>query len=267
MANRTERTTHTEVLLAQQHRAEHDTLTRRLGGVDQELQRLNGLITERNAELTQAASEAMREIVRTEIERLENQIAERGNERQDILQRLSDVRQDLDNLTGRVGTVENNVLGLGSRVDGLQAHSEAHATAITQLQHRLSSGWWQPIVAGIGAFFIAWLFLEALGNFPLWRDLVLSGAAGLIVAGIVAGLVGGGAFHGVTQVHAGAAAGVNTIPAQPPAPAPAAPTPAQVAVPPQPVVLTPDAVIPPPPPTGTQFQTVQAAAAASASTN
>lgn len=260
MANRTERTTHTEVLLAQQHCAEHDDITRRLGEAEGKLQRLDAAVQDREAQLDDATSEWLKGIVREELEEL-------NREREDVRGQVSGFRQELQQFSKRLGTVENNVLGLGSRVDGLQAHSEAHATAITQLQHRLSSGWWQPIVAGIGAFFIAWLFLAALAHFPLWRDLVLSGAAGLIVAGIVAGLVGGGAFHGVTQVHAGAAAGVNTIPAQPPAPAPAAPTPAQVAVPPQPVVLTPDAVIPPPPPTGTQFQTVQAAAAASASTN
>ena len=261
MANRTQRTAHAEVLLAQRHRAEHDTLTRRLGGVDQELLRLEGLITERNTELARAASEAMREIIRTEIERLENQISERGNERQDIIQRLSDIRQDLDDLTGRVGTVENNVLGLGSRVDGLQAHSEAHATAIIEIQDRLNGPWFYVPVAGVVFFLGGWLMLEALASLPLWRDLVISGAIGCVAAAIVAGIGFGGRS---TRVAASASSGATLAPQPPVNQPPAATTPPQPPADQPPVAgVTP----PPPPPSGSQFSTVQAAAAASASQN
>ena len=68
MANRTERTTHTEVLLAQQHCAEHDDITRRLGEAEGKLQRLDAAVQDREAQLDDATSEWLKGIVREELE-------------------------------------------------------------------------------------------------------------------------------------------------------------------------------------------------------
>lgn len=250
MTNRTQRTAHAEVLLAQRHRAEHDTLTRRLGGVDQELLRLEGLITERNTELVRAASEAMREIIRTEIECLENQISERGNERQDILQAIAELRQGHDDHEGRLCTVETRTGALRGDVDGLQAHSDAHATAISRLE---AANGWIPIIGALVTAFVTYFFIEMVewlrgDRFTTqnqWFWAVLIGA----IVGIVLTCLPGNGRSIITRSTASASGNVVVAP-QPPADQPA-----------QAAGVTPP---PSPPPTG-QFPTVQAAAAASAS--
>lgn len=256
MATRTQRTQSASILQAQRHRAEHDAYMRRLNDVDRELQRLNTAVSERNTEITRAQSDFLSGIIRVEVERLEGQIAERGAERQDILQQIADFRRRMDSLEGRVGTLESGHLTLRGEVDGLQANSNAHATAISEIQDRLNGPWYYVPIAGVVFFFAAWLMLEAFVSLPLWRDLVISGAIGCIAAALVAGI---GFSSRTTRVAASASSGATVAP-QPPANQPVA-----VAVPAQPV-LQADAVIPPPPPpSGNQFPAVHAAAAANAS--
>ncbi len=245
MANRTQRTAHAEVLLAQRHRAEHDDITRRLGEAEGKLQRLDAAVQDREAQLDAATSEWLKGIVREEL-------AELNREREDVRGQVSGFRQELQQFGERLGTVENNVLGLGSRIEGLQVHSEAHATAISRLE---AANGWIPLIGGVITALVVYFFIEGVewvrgDRFTTqnqWFWAVLIGA----IVGIVLTCLPGNGRSIITRSTASAGGNVVVAP-QPPAdqPAPAA-------------GVTP----PPPPPAGSQFSTVQAAAVASASTN
>ncbi len=245
MANRTERTTHTEVLLAQQHCAEHDDITRRLGEAEGKLQRLDAAVQDREAQLDDATSEWLKGIVREELEEL-------NREREDVRGQVSGFRQELQQFSKRLGTVENNVLGLGSRVDGLQAHSEAHATAIARLE---AANGWVPIIGGVITAIVVYFFIEGVewvrdDRFTTQNQWFWAVLIGAIVGIVLTCLPGNG--RSIIARSTAAASGNVVVAPQPPAdqPAPAA-------------GVTP----PPPPPSGNQFSTVQAAAAATASSN
>jgi predicted nuclease with TOPRIM domain len=250
--NRTVRTSAAVLLQWQQHKREHQALNGRLDELTEQQRRLTTLIDERRDAYNETASQAARELIRREIQRLEAQNAELGAQYGDVLAQISDLRSRVDTFDGRLTVVETRTTTLRGDVDGLQArtdslynHVETHATAIGELQGRLDSAWWQPVLAGAGAFVITYVLLAAFGRHPLWREMVLSGVAGLAIAGLVAGFVGGGVFHGVTRTSASSSAGAGRVTV----------TPTTV----QPVV-TPDAVIPPP----AQRSPVQAPTAAAA---
>jgi hypothetical protein len=262
MTNRTARTEAAEIALARRHRAEHDELQAHLEEVGVEIGRLNAAITERNDELTQAASQTFRTILREEVAQLERQLAERGAEQQDILQQLSALRITVANHDRRLGTVESRVSALRGDVDGLQAHAEAHATAISQLQ--AANGWVPPAAAAVAGF-ITYLFIEWVVD-GMRRGEVATHIqwawtlAVVAIVGLIASLLTGEG-HISARTSSSAAAGAGTTPVLPPADQPVTTTAQPVATP-----APAGQVAPPPPPTG-QFPTVQAAAAAVAQTN
>lgn len=254
MANRTQRTAHAEVLLAQRHRAEHDDITRRLGEAEGKLQRLDAAVQDREAQLDAATSEWLKGIVREEL-------AELNREREDVRGQVSGFRQELQRFDRRLGTVESRVSALRGDVDGLQAHSEAHASAISQIQ--AANGWIPPAAAAVAGF-ITYLFIEWVVD--AWRvgqvSTHIQWAWTLAVAsvvGLIASLITGEGRINSTST-ATAATGAGTTPALPPADQPVT---TQLVVTPAPADQS---VTLPPPPTG-RFPTVQAAAAASASGN
>ncbi|QQS27227.1 hypothetical protein IPM44_01475 [bacterium] len=263
MTNRTARTEAAEIALARHHRAEHDNFERQLEEVGVEIARLNAAIADRNDELTQAASQTFRTILREEVAQLERQLAERGAEQQDILQQLGTLRTTVANHDRRLGTLESRTTCLRGDVDGLQAHSEAHASAISQIQ--AANGWIPPAAAAVAGF-ITYLFIEWVVD--AWRvgqvSTHIQWAWTLAVAAIV-GLITSlltGEGHISARTSSSASAGAGTTPALPPADQPVTAT--QVVATPAPAPA--GQVAPPPPPTG-QFPTVQAAAAAVAQTN
>lgn len=245
MANRTQRTAHAEVLLAQRHRAEHDDITRRLGEAEGKLQRLDAAVQDREAQLDAATSEWLKGVVREELEEL-------NREREDVRGQVSGFRQELQQFSERLGTVENNVLGLGSRIEGLQVHSDAHATAIARLE---AANGWVPIIGGVITAIVVYFFIEGVewvrdDRFTTQNQWFWAVLIGAIVGIVLTCLPGNG--RSIIARSTAAASGNVVVAPQPPAdqPAPAA-------------GVTP----PPPPPSGNQFSTVQAAAAATASSN
>ncbi len=261
MTNRTARTEAAEIALARHHRAEHDNFERQLEEVGVEIARLNAAIADRNDELTQAASQTFRTILREEVAQLERQLAERGAEQQDILQQLGTLRTTVANHDRRLGTLESRTTCLRGDVDGLQAHSEAHASAISQIQ--AANGWIPPAAAAVAGF-ITYLFIEWVVD--AWRvgqvSTHIQWAWTLAVAsvvGLIASLLAGdGRINSASTATAAAGAGTTSV--LPPADQPVT---TQLVVTPAPADQS---VAPPPSPTG-QFPNVQAAAAASASGN
>lgn len=239
--NRTGRTANAELLQAQRYRAEHLALERRQEELAQQMRQLETHIGERREVLTDVSSQTARELIAREITRLEAQIAEANGQYTDVLTQMSDLRTRVDNVEGRVGTLESRTTCLRGDVDGLQAHSEAHASAISHLQ--AANGWVPPAaaaVAGLITYVVIELFRPETATHIQWAwTLVVASVVGLIASLLT------GEGHISARTSSSASAGAGTTPT------------------PQPLAPLPDVVIPSPPPSGSQ-PTVQAAAAAAA---
>lgn len=259
--NRTERDRQMSVASATARSAEHDDINRRLSEAEAKLRRLDSAIQDRQVQFDKAASEWLKGIVCEELE-------EFNREREDTRCLIAGFRQELQQFSARLGTVDRRLGTLESRtsclrgdVDGLQAHSEAHATAISHLE---AANGWMPVAAAAVAGFITYLFIEWVVDGMRRGEVAthIQWAWTLAVAAVV-GLIASlltGEGHISARTSSSAAAGAGTTPALPPADQPVVTT--QLVATPAPA----GQVAPPPPPTG-QFPTVQAAAAAVAQTN
>ncbi len=257
--NRTARDRQMSVTNAAARSAEMQRITRRLKEAEDNLQRLDAAVQDRKVQLDAATSEWFKGMVREELEEL-------NREREDVRGLVSGFRGELQQFSQRLGTVENNVLGLGSRIEGLQVHSNAHATAIARLE---AANGWIPLIGGVITALVVYFFIEGVewvrgDRFTTQNQWFWAVLIGAIVAIVLTCLPGNGRSI-ITRSSASASGNVVVAP-QPPADQPVAavtPPPPPADQPLQAVGTTPPSL----PLSGSQFSTTQAAAAATASAN
>ena len=212
--------------------------------------RLRALIDERRAAADRQTDERVARIIRGEVQRLEGTLDGYSLQFTELQTEMSTLRTRQDDFDTRLSHESGRITAVVGRVDGLQAHSNAHATAIARLE---AANGWIPIIGGIITTFVVYFIIEGVellrdDRFTTqnqWFWAVLIGA----IVGLVLTCLPGNGRSIITRSSASASGNVVVAP-QPPAdqPAPAA-------------GVTP----PPPPPSGNRFSTVQTAAAASAS--